>query len=551
MFTTAAPASAKSYSGFYIKISDARTALSEGKTKEALTLVKEMRTAFAAEENADSKAGREVQAILDSATEQGKVTESSLRSLSAKLLAFEKEQNPVDVKAEKANFKKKVYPALAKLEEVIKTGQIEAMKQEYLSYNAVWTRNESLVRSTSTAHYGTIETAMSLLRSSMEAEPPAQSTIESSLSDLRTALDNFTAGKKAEQHAEVTTLKEGIKLLEEAQSAFVRGSQSKGQKKMKTFISSWPVFEGEVSTRSSALYNKVESQTPIIMIKGSESRYQKELEELISQLRRIDKSGSYNFIDAMLILLREGVEALLIVLALVGTLKASRQKKGLKWVYAGAAVGVLASFLAAWLLQNLFPAVSSGTNREIIEGLVGILAVAMMLGVGIWLHSKSSAKAWQAYMDRQMAAAVSAGGFISMFVLSFLAVFREGAETILFYAGILPRISQQAFWLGVGLAVLALIVLAYLLVKFSDFIPVNKLFLVLTWLIYALAFKMLGTSIHHLQLTGILTNHVISGGPSFDILGLYPSWEVVSCQLIFVLLLAAFYLYQKRKEATD
>ena len=105
----------------------------------------------------------------------------------------------------------------------------------------------------------------------------------------------------------------------------------------------------------------------------------------------------------MFILLREGVEALLIVLALVSSLKAANQKKGLRWVYAGATAGILASVIIAFVLQALFPTVSSGTNREILEGFVGIFAVLMMIGIGFWLHSKSSLKSWKNYIDKKMA----------------------------------------------------------------------------------------------------------------------------------------------------
>ena len=238
----------------------------------------------------------------------------------------------------------------------------------------------------------------------------------------------------------------------------------------------------------------------------------------------------------MLILLREGVEALLIVMALVTTLKAAKMKKGLKWVYTGAVMGILASLAIAVLLQFLFPAVSSGSNREIIEGAVGIFAVLMMIMVGIWLHSKSSIKKWNDFMDSQMKAVTATGSFISMFALSFLAVFREGAETILFYAGIYPRIDKAGFFLGIGLALLVLFVLALVMNKASAYFKPHRIFLILTWLIYALAFKMLGVSIHALQLTNILPSHLMNGFPSIDWAGIYPSLEVVTCQLIFVVI---------------
>ena len=134
----------------------------------------------------------------------------------------------------------------------------------------------------------------------------------------------------------------------------------------------------------------------------------------------------------MLILLREGVEALLIVMALITTPESVQDEKGLKWVYAGAE-WVLASVVIAALLQFLFPAVASGSNREIIGKVqMGIFAVAMMILVGIWLHSRASIEKWNDFMESQMKAVTATGSFLSMFALSFLAVFHEGAETILF-----------------------------------------------------------------------------------------------------------------------
>ena len=133
-----------------------------------------------------------------------------------------------------------------------------------------------------------------------------------------------------------------------------------------------------------------------------------------------------------------------------------------------------------------------------------------------------------------MKAVTATGSFISMFALSFLAVFREGAETILFYAGIYPRIDKAGFFLGIGLALLVLFVFALVMNKASAYFKPHRIFLILTWLIYALAFKMLGVSLHALQLTNILPSHLMNGFPSIDWAGIYPSLEVVTCQLIFV-----------------
>ena len=534
----------ESYSGLYIKITDAATAVKNNRQGDAKKLFSEIKEEFKKVKNSDSVQGKKVQELLNK--EKNILTEDDLRQVTAALLSFEKEQNPVNDEEEKKNFKSRMYPALDVLEKAIQSKNVEQMKKEYLKFNGVWTRNESFIRSRSVSYYGKVETAMSFLRSSMEVEPFDYENTMNSFNDLKSSIQDYLDGKKMENNVSGTvTLKEAVDMLKDALEAFKNGDKTKGQSKVKEFIQVWPTVEGDVSTRNSALYTKVETQTPIIMVKGTEKQYQDQLQGLITELSQIDTKAKYTFIDAMFILLREGVEALLIVLALVSSLKAANQKKGLRWVYAGAAAGILASVVIAFILQALFPAVSSGTNREILEGFVGIFAVVMMIGIGFWLHSKSSLKSWKNYIDRKMDVVLSTGSFISMFVLSFLAVFREGAETILFYVGILPLISLQNLITGVVSAILILIVIALVLIYASSKIKIHQVFFILTWTIYFLAFKMLGTSIHMLQVVGILPLHVIHFIPTVEVLGIYANIEVFISQLILIIIIMIATLKRK------
>lgn len=536
----------ESYSGLYIKITDAATAVKNNRQDDAKKLFSEIKEEFKKVKNSDSVQGKKVQELLNK--EKNMLTEDDLRQVTAALLSFEKEQNPVNDEEEKKSFKSRMYPALDVLEKAIQSKNVEQMKKEYLKFNGVWTRNESFIRSRSVSYYGKVETAMSFLRSSMEVEPFDYENTMNSFNDLKSSIQDYLDGKKMENNvSDTVTLKEAVDMLKDALEAFKNGDKAKGQSKVKEFIQVWPTVEGDVSTRNSALYTKVETQTPIIMVKGAEKQYQDQLQGLITELSQIDTKAKYTFIDAMFILLREGVEALLIVLALVSSLKAANQKKGLRWVYAGAAAGILASVVIAFILQALFPAVSSGTNREILEGFVGIFAVVMMIGIGFWLHSKSSLKSWKNYIDRKMDVVLSTGSFISMFVLSFLAVFREGAETILFYVGILPLISLQNLIIGVVSAILILIVIALVLIYASSKIKIHQVFFVLTWTIYFLAFKMLGTSIHMLQVVGILPLHVIRFIPTVEVLGIYANIEVFVSQLILIIIIVIATLKRKNK----
>ena len=539
------PVGAKeSLSPYFVKITDATKAVKGGKQDQARKLIDEMTKDFEKVENPDSEAGRQVREKL---ALTGDITEEQLTQISLALLTFEKEQNPVDLDAEKEKLVSRLEPRFEALDMAIASQDLEAVREAYKKMNSTWTINEAVVRDHSTAHYGQVETAISFLRSSIETEPTNFDTIQASFDDLKKAISNFVEGTEIATTSSNLTLKDGIELLKKALTQFQAGQDSDAAATMKEFITIWPTIEGSVSTTNPSLYTKVESESPVIMVKGKESDYQEKLSSLIAELSQIDTSASYNAFDAMLILLREGVEALLIVMALVTTLKAAKMRKGFKWVYGGAFAGIVASLLIAYILQIAFPAVASGTNREIIEGAVGIFAVIMMILIGIWLHSKSSVKKWNAFMESQMQTVTKTESFLSMFALSFLAVFREGAEMILFYVGILPRISSFDFVLGISLALSVLVVIAFVMNKASQFFLPHKVFFILTWMIYALAFKMTGVSIHALQLTNMIPNHLIAGIPSIDILGIYPSWEGLAGQILFILVVFLITIRQGEK----
>lgn len=538
--------SKESYSDLFIKISDTKTLVRNGKNDDAKILVEEIKTKFKKVKNSNSVAGKKLQNTLNNVKN---ISETELKQIATELLAFEKEQNPTDEIVVKRNFENKMAPALKELQKAIETKNVEAMKEEYKKYNNLWTRNEWVIRDKDVAYYGKVETAMSFLRGSMEVEPLDYNVTISNFNDLKKSIEDFIEGKTiATSVNKNITLKEAIKILEKGLEAFKNGDKSTGQLKLKEFIAIWPTVEGDVSTRNSALYTKVESETPIIMVKGGEKNYQNKLQNLITELSQIDTKAEYNFLDAMWILLREGVEALLIVLALVSSLKAAKLTKGLVWVYSGGILGIVASGIIAYVLQKIFPVVSSGTNREILEGFIGIFAVIMMIGIGMWLHSKSNLKSWNHFMQRQMKAVATSGSFISMFALSFLAVFREGAETILFYVGIIPLISIKNLILGIVLAIIILIMIAIIILYTSSKIKVYKMFFLLTWMIYLLAFKMLGTSVHMLQVVGIIPLRVIVFIPTVESIGLYANWEVFTAQLVFVLVVIITMLINKKRQ---
>ena len=480
----------------------------------------------------------------------------SLNALSVALYELERAQNPIDYSDRRRVFAKKIAPAIAHLTQAIHDhtndqADIQAVKDAYDVFNRTWIVNERVVRNTSMVHYGKIETAMALIRVALESNPPNLALMQDNLNTLQSTIDSYNhAGRLTSSQPSASDqsvdLAYGVSLLRTALDAFKSGDNAHGQASMGEFLQIWASIESEVATRDPTLYIQTESQTPIIMAKGHDPDEQRKLAELITDLSHLSAStANYTAIDAMLILLREGLEALLIVMALITAMNAADQHVGKRWVWAGVVVGLLVSIAVAIALQRLFPTLASGTSREALEGVVGIAGVVMMIGVGAWLHSKASLKSWNAYIKKHMGSALSAGSFLGVFGLAFLSVFREGAETVLFYAGILPKISMGNFLLGIAIALVLLVVIAILLFKSALKLPIPQLFLLLTWLIYALAFKILGVSVHALQLNGILpmTHIALPAMPTF---GLYPTYQGIGAQLALIVVISALILMRKR-----
>ncbi len=235
-------------------------------------------------------------------------------------------------------------------------------------------------------------------------------------------------------------------------------------------------------------------------------------------------------------------------MVLVSFLKKSNQQQMARWIYIGAGIGILFSIFAAVALSVLFNSLSMNTSREMLEGYVGLAAALMMIGVGLWLHNKSSVTSWNAYLSKQMGNAISKQSVLAMAFISFLSVFREGAKTILFYVGVAPNMPTFDFILGIILALLILSIVAVLLIKLTIRIPIHKFFFVATIFIYLLTFKIIGTSIHTLQLTNVLPTNVMDHLPVISEIGFYPTIETLLGQSILILICITVIVKQKLKK---
>lgn len=488
--------------------------------------------------------------IVIKALDTAKATPSvdNLTALSSVLIQLENYVNPVDYVSMRKQFIKRVMPPYHKMAEAVSQQDLDALQTTFNAFNRAWAKRERVVHETSLGHYGRMETAIALLNVAKARDAISWDDIALQTNSLGATLDSFNNGETIATTNSDMGLDDGIVLLNTALSDYQQNRSEAGNQALLTFIQNWPIFEGEVSTRAPSLYTQVESRLPLIIAAEGNEKSQATLSQLITELSALNPAANYTAMDAALILLREGLEALLIVIALFSAMKAAKQKTGQRWIMGGAALGLAASLVMAWGLVQFLPTNLAGNTREMLEGIVGIIAVIMMLFVGVWLHSKSSAVAWTKFLKQHTTSAITAGSFLSLATLSFLAVFREGAETVLFYAGILPKIALSQFFLGIVIAVVILVAVAVIILKTSVKLPIPVLFKAFTWLIYFLGFKMLGVSIHALQLTGDISINVQSALPTINVIGFFPTTETVIAHLIYVLVVIASIAWQRKKQ---
>lgn len=248
--------------------------------------------------------------------------------------------------------------------------------------------------------------------------------------------------------------------------------------------------------------------------------------------------------QAFLILIREGLEALLVVAAVIAYLVKSGNKRFTKWIYLGVVAGLAGSGLVAVLFTFLFG--GSGPVQEISEGVCALIATLMLLWTSNWMLNKSSVEAWNNYIRNKTEAAVAGaqskvesgqrlglGMIASLAMLSFLAVFREGAETVIFYESIYSM-SQDAhgMWVG-GLAAAAVLIVIFLVLRFTSVkIPIGPFFLVTSIVMAVLVVIFAGGGIHALIEGDLIEGTYLSSVPTNDWIGLYPYVETITAQVI-------------------
>ncbi len=272
----------------------------------------------------------------------------------------------------------------------------------------------------------------------------------------------------------------------------------------------------------------------------------------IDQMTSRSELGWSGFLASFLVLLREGAEALLVVAAVVTyAMKAGRRDQ-----LVGIVVGVIGALAIsaglALLFSRLAASATSGQSQELLEGVTGLLAVAMLIWVSNWILSKSSGRRWEEYIERTASRGTASGGVLALASVAFLAVLREGAETILFFSPIIAGAKTSGdhvkIWLGIGSAVLVLAILFTLVWVFGVRLPMKQFFKWTSVLLGILAVTIAGGAVKEFQDAAVVPAHEFGTGviPQISWLGLYPNAETLLAQLVVVIVLVILVILQIR-----
>lgn len=259
------------------------------------------------------------------------------------------------------------------------------------------------------------------------------------------------------------------------------------------------------------------------------------------------ESGWSILLASFIIIFREGLEAILVIAAISAYLVRSGNLPMVKVVYMSSLFAIFASVLAAIALHSIFDI--SGANQEMIEGVAMLLATVVLFFVSNWMFSKAEAKAWKNYVEGKVQTAVSSGSRFALGFAAFLAVFREGAETILFYQAMLAEAKDHMdmvwYGLAVGCIVLAII---FMLIRFGTMkLPIRPFFIGTSTLMYIMAIAFAGGGVKELQEADIIPVTPVDFVHSIDILGIYPTIETLIPQIFMILVVILSVVYLKAK----
>jgi len=342
--------------------------------------------------------------------------------------------------------------------------------------------------------------------------------------------------------------------LKESLAALDKGNVPEASRlAISAYLDGFEPAEPALAAKDKALFDTIEKsmgafRAAVTINKADEAHaIEKQLASQLSQAQLVLQSGAGDpistLVSALTILLREGIEALLVVVAMVAFLKRAERKDVLPYVHAGWIAALVAGGLT-WVAAT-YLVTFSGASREMTAGYSSLFAAIVLLSVGIWMHQKSLAGRWQEYVKEKLSSALNKRSATMLFLLSFVTVYREVFETVLFYAALWGDGNGGYLLSGLLIGIVILVIIAAVLLRTSARLPISQFFAASSALVAILAFVLVGKGITALQEAGVINITPIEM-PRIDLLGIYPSVQSMVAQAIILVVIAASFMFNQR-----
>lgn len=321
-------------------------------------------------------------------------------------------------------------------------------------------------------------------------------------------------------------------------------------------------MENKIGSRDSAFKTTLEAYftrlvslmkagQPAERLQSEASALEQDLQKAVTMLGEGEETQWSLLLYSLMIIVREGLEALLIVAAIVAYMVKNNHQDKLPLIRQSVIVALVASVITAVIFQLLFT--NSGASRELLEGITMLIAVVMLFFMSYWLLSKVEARHWKAWLEGKLSHSLTKGSLVGLWLTSFLAVYREGAETVLFYYALIGDAKDVAGHMAIGAGfVIGCVVLlaAWLVMRYSVVrLPLKPFFMFTGSFMYLMAFVFAGKGVLELVEGKLFQPTLINGFPEISWLGIYPYVETLLPQAVLLLAALVALWVMRRKSA--
>lgn len=360
----------------------------------------------------------------------------------------------------------------------------------------------------------------------------------------------------------VNTLDLSRQYLRDAEKAYLAGDQATAKSQaLRSYLEGIEPVEPRLRAQApdqvvalevvmGAVRSSIEKSLPAPEVQSNIEKAIAQIDSADSVLKSQGIDARVAFVAASGIILREGFEAALIILSLLSIVKAMGSARAVLWVHAGWIAAVILGVISWFAMGVLFDI--SGAQRELMEGVTSIVAVLVLLGVGFWLHRHTEIGRWTHFIKTKVKDAIDNKNLVGLASISFLAVFREALESVLFIRVIWfesDASAKTALMTGTGITMLFILIASWAAVKYSAKLPISKLFRISSYIMAALAFTLTGKGLNALQESGLVSITPIFPGLRLELAGIYPSVESIGAQILVVIVIAILWQQGKKPHA--